>query len=41
MAAKRAGEVARSLADEAYADLLPIMAELRSEGCRSEQSPTG
>lgn len=30
-AAKRAGEVVKALADEAYADLAPIVAELRSE----------
>jgi len=31
-AARRAGEVAREKADDAYADILPLIAEMRAEG---------
>lgn len=36
-AAKRAGEAARALADEAYADLTPLVRELRAEGLSLRQ----
>jgi DNA invertase Pin-like site-specific DNA recombinase len=36
-AARRAGEVAKALADEAYADLASIVAELRAEGLSLRQ----
>jgi DNA invertase Pin-like site-specific DNA recombinase len=36
-AARRAGEVARARADEAYADLAPIVAELRAAGLSLRQ----